>query len=270
MLTKYLSFTDFGHKIEYRPLLYRANSKYCNTNLFMPIINNYAMRPISNRYTPIKTEDIVNEVIDILNSNNIKILNIKSELKSNKVMIVNIVLDKYFEGEIFEKNLLPEVARELDYSYKNVLKDKINMIFSVSNSYDGWIPPIGCFGFLREVCNNEILVMDKVPLDGTINTNVFIRATFERNIKHIEKLLKQKDDIITQALIKTLVNYLLKSSALKRGIKDLLQPYITKNQNLSLWTLYNLSTYIVSRSKTLQMDIRNKLKIQNEIFKRMV
>lgn len=260
-----LEFNDLGHSIKYEPLKYQNNSQSYHSDFYMVLINGTPVRPISSRYSPIKTETMVNNVKRELENNGIEYKNkVETKICGNRIMIASVPLNKILQGKIFETNLISDVKNELDYNFKGKNNDNINMKFNIVNSYDGWSKAISYFSFNRNLCNNEFLTYP--TLFNPIKSYKKFKSMYNGNLKRMEEILGMKNSLLSPYEIKVRYNGLMKKGLLKRGVEKLLKPYYLKNRKISKWAFYNLVSYIISRSKTFKMDIRKKSKIHKKIM----
>lgn len=272
------SFKDFGHIITYRPLYTHTKKNKYQTDFFMPYIDKKETSPVSNLYTPIQTEPIVDQVMDIIKKNKIKSKGIVGQLVGRQ-MVAHIALDEpqlVKNGKKIEHDFLPEVAKELDYTF-NGGDDIVNLSFAIVNSYDGEFPLIGFFQYNRVVCANGMVVSQAIKQAtlkhiGMIGNRFeeFFKQVFTDTIERFNILLHKKDKKIDAKLLFEIIDYLLKQDCLKRSVNKLLVPYQEKKEDIKLWALYNLVTYMISRSTALQNDVRRRLAVHRAIFTRLM
>ena len=266
MLESIESFEDYNRRITYSRLY---NSKQEPTKYYLPEVTNVdtqatnILRPVTEKYTPTMSEDVINQLIVEAAGSGLKFSHIKPLGGKYAVRDVIFLDTKVMVADALFENNLPEIVRDmLDYSAENK-PDNVGVGIVVMNSYSAssrvrLVPML-----IRMVCTNGV-VSGRILLDEGEQFVITHSKNAEKNLiravtgvlNNIEAVIGNLRKISARELsVSELDEYLDTSAELgvpKYFIKVVKEAYAQKktyDKMITTWALFNLMTYALERKE---------------------
>jgi len=260
-----MRFGDLVGEVSFEPL-YLPNGNF--SGYYINKVGEKYVGPVSENFVVIKTGDVRNEIVNILQNNRLNIQHEKT-LDFGTYHKHIMVLDKTFDfGENpFEGSLL-DMNIPLNFSYlQDDLPDKdiLGTCIEIYNSYCGLSKLFIVFKIIRFICANGVVIGDKISniiiKHNTKEENIITKLDIElpRMVNKIEEIYlnylpKFKKEISIGDALKILerAEKLGISKRYIKYIKETIMEEIKKKMDvIKLWWVWNFITYQIERNKTI-------------------